>query len=80
MRDNGHGISKEDLQICAASGSTSKIQDFDGLLALDSYGFRGEALYALCCVSKVEIITKTASDTVASINSFRSDGSLERFV
>ena len=80
VRDTGSGISKDDLQLCGTSGATSKIQEFDELTNLSTYGFRGEALFALCCSAKVEIITKTAKDTVASINTFKSDGTLERYV
>lgn len=32
---------------------TSKIRDFNDLTAIDSFGFRGEALSSLCALGKV---------------------------
>ena len=41
-----------------------KIADFSDLRALVTYGFRGEALNALCGLSELEIETRRGSDTV----------------
>ena len=44
---------------------TSKIKNFEDLVSIQSYGFRGEALHSLCTVSAVEITSKRAEDKIA---------------
>lgn len=53
--DDGSGIQKEDLNRTCKSHSTSKINNLDDLYHLDSMGFRGEALYSIASVSRIEI-------------------------
>lgn len=53
--DNGCGMTKEDLEICTHTYSTSKITDVEDLLHLTSLGFRGEALASIQAVSSLEI-------------------------
>jgi len=57
--DDGDGISKEDLVICLEKYTTSKINKIDDLYSLNSFGFRGEALYSISSVSLVEISSST---------------------
>ncbi|EMR10835.1 hypothetical protein PNEG_00981 [Pneumocystis murina B123] len=57
--DNGNGISIDDLECLAQQNATSKIREFENLDSLLLYGFRGEALYSLCRLSQVQIITAT---------------------
>ncbi|KTW30231.1 hypothetical protein T552_00709 [Pneumocystis carinii B80] len=57
--DNGHGVSAEDFGCLAQQNSTSKIREFEDLDSHLLYGFRGEALYSLCRLSQVQIITAT---------------------
>lgn len=45
---------------------TSKISQHQDLEALATYGFRGEALAAICAVAKLSVTTKTAEDPVAT--------------
>ncbi|XP_041117645.1 PMS1 protein homolog 1-like isoform X1 [Polyodon spathula] len=66
VRDNGIGIEAADTPVMAVKHYTSKISSHDDLESLETYGFRGEALGALCAVSEVIIITKTASDDVST--------------
>ncbi|MBI2609503.1 MAG: DNA mismatch repair endonuclease MutL [Deltaproteobacteria bacterium] len=57
VKDDGEGMSKKDLAICLKSHTTSKISEFEDLLEVGSYGFRGEALSSIASVSKVTIKT-----------------------
>ncbi|KAG5519893.1 hypothetical protein PMAC_000170 [Pneumocystis sp. 'macacae'] len=59
VSDNGNGILAEDLELLAQRYATSKIQTFEDLDGLSSYGFRGEALNSLCKLGRVQIITAT---------------------
>ena len=42
MIDNGKGIMPEDYEMLAQKHTTSKLEDFEGLEKLSSFGFRGE--------------------------------------
>lgn len=55
VRDNGTGIPSEDIQRAIMSGATSKIRNFEDLQNLTTYGFRGEALYAISLVSRMTL-------------------------
>ncbi len=57
VADNGCGMSRDDLKLCLHRYSTSKIQSFNDLLNLSTYGFRGEALFSIFSVSKIRITT-----------------------
>ncbi|XP_026190539.1 mismatch repair endonuclease PMS2 [Cyclospora cayetanensis] len=62
VRDNGSGISPEDLELIGCRHATSKISSFDDVYSkLDSLGFRGEALSSLCFVARVSIVTRCRS-------------------
>lgn len=62
VTDNGGGIEKSQVRNAFLRHATSKISQVTDLQTLQSLGFRGEALSSIAAVSKVEIVTKTASD------------------
>ncbi len=57
VTDNGCGMTPEDLKLCTHTHSTSKIENEQDLLTLQSLGFRGEALASIDAVSRLLITT-----------------------
>lgn len=59
VSDNGSGMTKEDLSVCARPHATSKIITAEDLLNLSTLGFRGEALASIAAVSRLSIASGT---------------------
>lgn len=76
VKDNGSGISKENTTCMALPHYTSKISNFCDLETLQTYGFRGEALNALCRVGQVTLTTATSSDPMATVYTLDSSGNI----
>ena len=60
VNDNGRGMDEQDLKLSVLRHATSKITVFDDLGSLDTFGFRGEALYSVAAVSQMSITSCTA--------------------
>lgn len=55
VNDNGQGIAQEELPLALLRHSTSKIENFEDLDNLNTFGFRGEALYSIAAISRLTI-------------------------
>lgn len=69
--DDGIGMSAKDAMLCFAHHATSKISKVDDLNSITTYGFRGEALSSIAAISKVELITKTHDEKIATSITFQ---------
>lgn len=57
VSDDGGGMERDDAVLALERHATSKIRDAADLVGIRSFGFRGEALPAICSVSQLEIET-----------------------
>ncbi|MEK7390426.1 MAG: DNA mismatch repair endonuclease MutL [Elusimicrobiota bacterium] len=55
VSDDGCGMDAEDVKACLERHATSKISSFGDLDTLSTFGFRGEALYAIAAVAKITV-------------------------
>jgi DNA mismatch repair protein MutL len=65
--DNGCGMSPMDARMAFDRHATSKIETFDDLYRLQTFGFRGEALASIAAVAQVELRTRQAEDEIGTI-------------
>ncbi|MCA8969641.1 MAG: DNA mismatch repair endonuclease MutL [Planctomycetes bacterium] len=65
IRDDGRGMSREDLELAFVQHATSKLLDVDDLDAIASLGFRGEALASIGSVSRARIVSREPNTSAA---------------
>lgn len=61
IRDNGCGICVDDIPLAFERHATSKLSTGD-LFAINTFGFRGEALPSIASISRTQMITRTKAD------------------
>ncbi|MBS1792248.1 MAG: DNA mismatch repair endonuclease MutL [Acidobacteria bacterium] len=66
VADDGEGMLRDDAILAFERHATSKIKTLEDLAAIQTLGFRGEALASIASVAKVELVTKTAAGTAAT--------------
>ena len=55
VHDDGRGMDREDLRLALGRHATSKLNIFDDIYSLATFGFRGEALYSVFAVSRLKM-------------------------
>ncbi len=58
VRDDGCGMTKDDAVLCLERQATSKILDVDDIEAIETLGFRGEAIPSIASVSRFTLTTR----------------------
>src|SRR5690554_5125892 len=67
VKDNGKGIPFEQLDLAFCRHATSKIERFEDIYNLFTYGFRGEALASISAVSKMTCVSNPAGEPESTI-------------
>ena len=67
VTDDGDGIAAADAELCFRRHATSKLQTADDLLAIQTLGFRGEALPSIGAVSRVLLETQTRQASLGTL-------------
>lgn len=75
--DNGCGVRQEDFIGLTRKHHTSKLADFEDLVSVETFGFRGEALSSLCAVGNLEITTRHETDEMATRLVYDANGEVQ---
>jgi DNA mismatch repair protein MutL len=62
VADDGAGMDPQDARLCLERHATSKLRDAEGLAAIATLGFRGEAIPAIASVSRFRLDTAAGED------------------
>lgn len=58
VSDNGCGMNPDDALLCLERHGTSKISQVDDIMAIETMGFRGEAIPSIASISKFTLLTR----------------------
>ncbi len=58
ITDDGSGIEAQDVALVFERHATSKINKFEDIYQVSSFGFRGEAMPSIASVARVELLTR----------------------
>ena len=68
--DDGSGMDEDDAIMSVQKHATSKIFSYEDLEAIQTLGFRGEALSSIAAVSQLEIRTETREEELGTLLRF----------
>ena len=66
IRDDGHGMNRDDALLAFERHATSKIRTANELLSIATLGFRGEALPSIASVARVSLDTATGEEATGT--------------
>src|SRR5690606_21654073 len=66
IRDDGSGVGRDDASMCVERHATSKLQTFEHLTRIPTFGSRGEALPRVASVSRSTLLNRTAASDVGT--------------
>jgi DNA mismatch repair protein MutL len=64
--DDGCGMSETDARLAFERHATSKIREANDLFALQTMGFRGEALASIAAVAQIELFTRQKGEDIGT--------------
>jgi DNA mismatch repair protein MutL len=66
IQDDGGGIPADQIELAFARHATSKLTTADDLWAIETLGFRGEALPSIAAIAQVSCVSRVASEAVGA--------------
>jgi len=66
IKDNGHGMSRENAALAFERHATSKIACTEDISTIATLGFRGEALPSIASVSKLKLLTQPPDEVIGT--------------